>query len=469
MTEMLGILVLLVEDNPESRDATLADITRLLPGAEVITAADTESALAILADQAFDLAVCDLRLPARPGELTLTEDNGLEVVSTLRANHGGTAVIILSGYGTISNTDRHTSGAEVLSAFGVDALPMCQAADKADLDSFPPRLERISEGLAALSAFEIECDSELDPYLSRAIAQFAVSRRFAHARVRNAGGLSGSKNAIVTLHDEGRPNMRVFVKVDSREWVLDEVRRRREYVEGFLNSASYADTLEVMRAGLRDRAGYFSSLAADAVSLFDLASSDERAAEMAVDRIEVGLAPWVLQTSVEQSVGDLRRKHLSDDLALRLGIDLDEFAEVENFQLTISHAVAHGDLHGENVLIVEDSRPVLVDFAYTEPGPAVLDPVTLEMSFVFHPASPLRRAPEGTVNFERWADGDYLVGTQLGGIVARCRQWALRGRTTAEFLALSYAHALRHVKHSETVQPKHALAVARSAARGLLS
>jgi hypothetical protein len=86
------------------------------------------------------------------------------------------------------------------------------------------------------------------------------------------------------------------------------------------------------------------------------------------------------------------------------------------------------------------------------------------MSLIFHPSSPLAGGTQ--FDYERWADGDYLPNDELSATRARCREWALREASREQFMAVSYAHAIRHLKRE--VPANVALAVARSAAAALL-
>jgi CheY-like chemotaxis protein len=456
--------VLLVEDNAESRRAAEADIAEMMPSAVVHWAGDSHSALAMIAENVYDLAVCDLRIPAGPKGLSLSEANGLAVVAKLRESQPGTPVIILSGFGTVEDTEPYTAGATLLGAHGVTALKMCQAVVKGVEDEFTNRLRPIQEGQTKVFALEFTAPKDLDWLLRRAISQFAVDRGMTQVEVTRAGGLSGSTNAIVNMRRPNAPEMRAFVKVDDRAWILDELERRRKWVEGYLDSSNWAPTIGDLSAGLRNRAAYFSSLASNPKTLFEIAGADDSAGSEVVERLELALAPWNVSKTVTKTVGDLRRAHLSDADLFAVGASVDEFAEVESLALDITLRVCHGDLHGENVLVVEGGRPVIVDFAYTDFEPASEDPITLEMSLIFHPSSPLAGGTQ--FDYERWADGDYLPNDELSATRARCREWALREASREQFMAVSYAHAIRHLKRE--VPANVALAVARSAAAALL-
>ena len=84
--------LLVVDDDP----ALLQSLKEILEavGYEVTTAADGESGLAYLKDQAFDLVLSDLALPGL---------DGMELLKYLRREAPACPCIIITGCGTIAN------------------------------------------------------------------------------------------------------------------------------------------------------------------------------------------------------------------------------------------------------------------------------------------------------------------------------------------------------------------------------
>ena len=112
-------------------------------------------------------------------------------------------------------------------------------------------------------------------------------------------------------------------------------------------------------------------------------------------------------------------------------------------------------------------EPTLIDYGESAERSAALDPVTLELSVVFHPAM------QGTLDgwpsesqFSSWHDLDvYCVGCPVEDFVRACREWALRVSVGAEeVLAAAYVYSLRQVKYHEEPEPL-ALALARGVLR----
>jgi DNA-binding NtrC family response regulator len=91
---------LVVDDDPLVADALSELLTR--DGHAVTLAADAEAALAALIaaeeeDRAFHLALCDLHLPGR---------DGLSLLERVVAAHRSTAVVMLTGYGSVESAVR---------------------------------------------------------------------------------------------------------------------------------------------------------------------------------------------------------------------------------------------------------------------------------------------------------------------------------------------------------------------------
>lgn len=84
--------LLLVDDDEAFRAALGGALSRR--GFAVTSAGDATSAEAAARAQVFEYALVDVRMPGR---------SGIELVATLRAIDDGTRVVVLTGYGTITN------------------------------------------------------------------------------------------------------------------------------------------------------------------------------------------------------------------------------------------------------------------------------------------------------------------------------------------------------------------------------
>ena len=127
---------------------------------------------------------------------------------------------------------------------------------------------------------------------------------------------------------------------------------------------------------------------------------------------------------------------------------------------------SHADLHGGNVLVKPTGQPLLIDYGDVGPGPSPMDPVTLELSLVFHPDSSAASSGWPTTDQCRaWANLDqFVAGCPFESFVRACRDWAFESANVGERVvyAVAYAYALRQLKYPGTDSLK-ALAIAEAA------
>lgn len=464
MTASTSLAILLVEDNATSRDSTIAEIHRVLPGVTIHCEADAEGALRALAEVPFDLAICDLKIPQRPNQLSTSEEHGQAVISRLLGEFSHVPVIVLSAYAAIENTERFTSTTSLVAGLGVDRLPECQVVVKGTTGEIARRIQVIADGLKRLASVSVTAAEEVSPLLDRAVRQFALSHRHSDVLIESAGGLSGSENAFVTSSAPGKPSVRSFVKLDETRWIREEIELRQTWVEGTLPIGHWAPVLAYYEVGLRGKSASFSTLATGTRSLFAAMKEDPAECALVIGKLFGVMAEWSLGGRAwEGTIGDLRSLHVSDQVLLDNGVDRAIFADVEELNAASSLRVCHGDFHGDNVLVNSSLSPILIDFAYTGEGAAPSDAVALELSLIFHPASPLNRVGGVDVDLSSWAEGDYLGDSPLAVIVAACRDLGLSLDGERAFFENAYAHSLRQLKHSN-VDRHAAVAVATAAA-----
>jgi hypothetical protein len=222
----------------------------------------------------------------------------------------------------------------------------------------------------------------------------------------------------------------------------------------------------VLNYGLRDQSAVSYVLAAGFDrDLFTLLPTSEDVAVGALDRLINNLEPWRQPWHTERmTIASMRQRFVADEVIAGTGRDLDEFAAYEARELQVPIAVAHGDLHGGNVLVRTDGEPMLIDFGDVGQHWSGLDPITLELSLSFHPDSPLRGLgwpSEGAA--EQYMDLDaYLADCPSPQFVRAVRSWALNCvQDEAVLRAVFYAQTTRQLKYLDTDH-----AVAEAFARG---
>jgi len=98
--------ILIVDDEAAMRDSCRQALER--EGLRVSEASSGEEALELMRARTFDLALLDLKMPGM---------GGMEVLERIRAQHSGTAVVVITGYPSIE------SAVEAMKCGAVDFLP----------------------------------------------------------------------------------------------------------------------------------------------------------------------------------------------------------------------------------------------------------------------------------------------------------------------------------------------------------
>jgi hypothetical protein len=307
---------------------------------------------------------------------------------------------------------------------------------KYKFEECPAKLGPIVTAVRALSDVELDRGGvNLTLPEDRLIRIFA--KRFSGARCAVSllgGGLSGAKVLRLRVTDTGGARVHDAVaKLGSPSDILDEATRFDNQVSR-LDPKATPRKLATLYFGGGAVAGVFYGLAGgyDA-SAFDMALYQDGRAAAAVRSVEATTAPWI--DGVPQSrraVAAVRRRVLSDEELRNIlqSYPLGWIEEFEQSEIQTRWACIHGDLHGSNVLVSADNSTVLIDYGDVAEGSGSLDPITLELSLIFHPQGVHLGSWPSLEQARRWGDLDaYLVGSPVAEFVRECRAWA--GRVAA--------------------------------------
>lgn len=461
--------ILLVEDEDRSVRQALELIAGIAPASVVEVAGSRDGAFASMDGSGFDLILCDLRIPPFAGSADVDERHGLAVHAEARRSCPGTPIIFLTAFATKRNTRQQQSSGGTEDIFGIEGYPMVQVIEKDDLDDLEELLCKIQQALDVLDeSCDVDSEDIYDEMFLRAVRTYAKQINMPHAKVQAMpGGLSGAPLGRVTFTspESGRAN--IFMKVVPHNKAVEETRRFNEFVPPRLQLGHYAHSLPPMLAGLRGQGALISSLADECVSLFQLLRDDPGMAAEAVKTLREAVRPWANDSAPNPvNLGELRRRKIQDDALTSAGLNLSTFANEEARCIDMKTSICHGDLHGENLLVTHDGRPVLIDFGDLGVNVAPCDPVTLELSIVFHKGGPARgSAWARTASWDSWADLDsFASSSPYEAFIRECRAWAMELDTIDSVNGMAYAHAIRQFKYDD-VDPHIARAVASSALR----
>jgi CheY-like chemotaxis protein len=468
------ISVLLVEDSDIVVGQVRAWLAVSSPDCELILATNRDDALQALGGEVdFDLIVCDLNIPPRQDSLDGREEYGMEVHAAARVQHQGTPCLFLTGHADDVDTHDELSAGGVDDIYGTGELvPMVRLIRKLYSERAGDYIATMANEVDELDSIELDTGGlEVDDFDERSVRIFLRRHKAVRGQLRPLGGLSGAKTFVVRAFDEhGVRRALAFGKVSSRAAVEDEERRFQQFVSVHLDPASVPVLAGHVLAGAGRRAAVFYSFAERYDRcLFDVLRDDPDGAVRALDALRVATAPWHntgMQGNV--NVGDLRRRGLQDAVLEEWTpslANLDVHA-IEQWSGACSIGPQHGDLHAGNVLIDPDGRVLLIDFGDVERRSLGFDPVTLELSLLFHPD----RSTE-TLSIDactRWASVDeFADATPFPDFVRACRAWTIDAAGEIAAMGLAYAHALRQLKYEDT--PKEvAFAIASAAGSRLL-
>lgn len=453
--------ILLVEDHIDFAK-TIEKAIHAIEGCELIWTRSKAGALTAIADEHFDIVILDRRIPTEDDILDDHQDHGWAVFHAIMEEQPGTSVWFLTG--TVDadfptellnahgkRGDVHSCGQEdaLYQVFWKEKMPSCIAAVRA----FRSQIQQTDSINLVQEGTQINLRAEE----SRLLKLFGRRHQGARVTVRVLqGGLSGSRVFRVSVYNAaGAVKITSVAKVGSFEDISTEREKYQTEIVKLANGAFPPVTAEI-RHGAAGYAGIFYQVVGTEVrSLFDELKSDPIAAAAAADRLRQDQAIWHGARQVERVRVSTVRRSLIGDVALQAhihhlaGIDL---VAVEHVEIDVARCVQHCDLHCGNVLFDDSGRPMVIDYPDTRNAFASLDPVTLELSTIFHKDAPHPQGWPTEARGNQWSDVDaFCEGATYETYIRSCRSWAedIAG-SPQEVLAVAYSYALRQVKYDDT-------------------
>jgi CheY-like chemotaxis protein len=445
-------LLLIEDDRTEARKIE----QRCCPDPEAATidvVADVKSAADFVAEHEYDLIICDLALPADDRNLEPEVQEGLRLFALIRERAPGTPVIVLSGNLSQKILQEFLKMGRTADIYGRRTQePLVQACDKEELPAFIELVQTHIARTNALDTLELTGDVELSISDARALRIYGRRQGAAWASVEAlSGGLSGSLTLRVSYQEQdGKLAGSVVVKLGALGRVVSEAERYHS-IEAKMPVGVGAHVLDVVQAGAGARGALIYQLADEYTeSVFGLLDKRSELAAMAATRLAERMRPWNQESpTVIQTLAQIRRHLITDEEVVEAGGTLPDDRDID---IPVHQTRAHGDLHGLNVLVNEQGGPTLIDYGEVMVANAALDPVTLELSVLYHPA--IAGTLGGWPSSEQaraWIDLDaYCDGCPVESFVRACRAWAIEVATgEEEILASAYAYSMRQVKYRD--------------------
>ena len=404
--------VLIVEDNEDFVDE-LRETIRILPGgSNICVAGSRDQAYEMLDDHFLDLVILDLKIPTVSGGLDADPEHGHAVFTRIRTVAPGTPIFVLTG----------SPAEDFISALlhnhqQIDIWSEGRKTDtilflkKIDIDKCPKKLTTVAEAIDRLSDGELDRgDMKLSLAEDRLIRIFA--RKFQGVRCvvsRLGGGLSGAR--VIRLRVTDSQGVQVHDSV-AKLSTHSDVRRENYCYDHHVTRLAPAATprkLAMLEFGAHKLAGVFFGLVEEGFdeSGFDVACNAPQRSKPVIRNLERAMARWTAGVPETRRPGrEIRQRLLTNESLnqVRRTFNLDWIGDFEARKIQARWACSHGDLHGCNIL-VSQTRVAMIDYGDIDDGPASLDPVTLELSLLFHPDAPDRAGPWPSADQARkWGD-----------------------------------------------------------------
>jgi CheY-like chemotaxis protein len=467
--------VLIVEDRPDSIEA----LKEAFAGtASVFTYVLSRSAaFAAIAQDTFDLALLDLKIPPEDNSLQPDISHGKAVYYEIVEKSPGTPVIFQTAYGTEDFISDLMLNAKSHDGWGSgQTFPMVFMLRKDRLPELVDHVKNLCRIFSETDQVEVSAGAhgiELKELDKRVLKIFCRRHDGVHLELSElTGGLSGERvfgAKVISQH--GETIIYTAAKIGTLATVDNEVRKYHSEVIR-LPPGAFPQFCGQVVAGAGNRAGIFYRLAEDyKSSLFMLLSQDPARAAAVVQRIRRFEVPWQEHAPESvQTTRDVRHMIVHDedfeatkDQLDGLGIDALEATPVH-----VKVCSQHCDLHGSNILVDEVDTPILIDFQQVGRCPSAFDPITLELSILFHPDAVSLRGDWATPEtVARWHELEfYQAAGPFGPFIQACREWMFQVAGARAVYSTVYAYAVKQLKYPDT-DHRLALALITSAMKGL--
>lgn len=416
---------------------------------------NAEDAMWKLGSGHFDLAICDLSVPKDANSIAADKRHGIRVVRHALEAFPGMPIVVLSEFAEDKSVLREFRGRENRAdpyGIGTDVAMFMPFPN----DSAPECDDYIRECLGSsfrVAKVNVINSMAVDLSLAqwRVLQVFTVGRGADTVEIKNLlGGRSSSKTLQIELKRNGLVVGFLVAKIDTHDRIASEDQRAKQAAM-FYPPGLPASVVDRVMAGAGDLGGLFYRTQDGQRSLFECLESDQDAAFAAVTAVMEGCKPLARSSGrTTQRLNEIRGDLIFTS-ELPPNVDPEKIAECDEIEIEIGLSIQHGDLHGENILVAGDEGPdaVLIDLADVRDCPSCFDPITLELSTVFHPEAQLiRGAWPSKEQMEDWSDLDaYVIGCPFEQHVRICRGWARDvASSEQEILAVALSYALRQLR-----------------------
>lgn len=454
--------VLLVEDRADFA-RTVEQAVRPISNCELVWVASRDEAISRATAETFDLIILDRRIPSADGVLDDHAEHGWRVFQFIKETLPGTPVWFLTGSEDADfamDINNSHGKIEDIHARHVSEQ-MYRVWWKRRISDCIKDVRNFAEQRSALDKIAIRrhpVSLEINDQEACTIRMFARRHNGALLDVTAlSGGLSDSRVLKIEVREANEAALMTAVaKVASILQIREEATRfHRDIVR--LAPGGFPPLTEQIEVGAGNVGGLFYGMVGSTVeSLFSrIAGGHPGVANVPADLHRIEGTWYQAKQEHVVPVAHVRRRLVSDTTLYQIKPQLGEIniTAIEARPVKVAQCVQHGDLHCANVVFDQRGQAMLIDFGDTGPSLASIDPLTLELSTIFHSQHDtlLPGWPTNT-NVDQWVNAErFTEGCVFASFIRACREWALaEAASSDEVIAVAYAYALRQLKYPDT-------------------
>lgn len=420
-------------------------------GFRVIPFDAVEAALSYLESSSdfIDLFVLDRRLPMRIGEQA-ADELGDALLSEVRSSYSDARVIVFTGYtsdGLFQDAMKGSGQFPIRSSNPVDRISVLRKDQSIEFRRLVAEFGRLLQELDDIEISEDTNNRDISVRDQRLLRRVAYEFDAVSLRPTSlTGGLTGAQVWSCEIHqDQGHVANVVVKRAEKLPSLaglqdllpLSTAATTRASVAGLIGGG-HVSILRLAGANARSLSRH---MAEDIESSSDFVGQVSEALDRVQERVEtVTLEALISPMLSWEKLDALLRSH-------------DVPRPSPSMRISTKIGMRHGDLHVANIMIA-GSEAVLIDFDSNCFGSALLDPVTLFLSTLVHPDSPLRGAgwPDAT-EIEANLGTDRFGVTHAGSpFFGATRQWISSRRSNQrEFWGVVLGFCARQLRYPDVV------------------
>ena len=452
--------VLLIEDELDFIEELIKILGQIPYTIYSKTARNLKSAESLIQNHFFDLVVLDLNIPTCERALDASPIHGLAIFEYCRANSPGTPIFVLTGSYAEDFIQQLLNYQQIADIWGAgNKVGMVNFLKKHQLDEFQPKLTTLAEQISSLNdSVELNRDNlDLTLQEDRQIRIFCRRFNAKHCVVsRISGGMSSAKVFKIELKDKwGANRLNAVAKLGPHRLIRNEGENFKKHIS-LLEPSATPRILAMQEYGAGNCAGIYFQLKNNYdLSLFDIALNQKENVSNLINCSYEFTKPWSFGVPhTLKKIKNIRRRVLNDDLFQDICREhqLNWVGELEKVKIPVNWACIHGDLHGKNILVSEQNTVVLIDYGDVGYGPVSLDPISLELSILFHPSQCDLGEWPSKRQAKMWgAIEEYSKGCPAIEYIKACRAWANKvAAGKREITASAYSYLIRQLKYDDT-------------------